>query len=145
MKLAIVQCGGSKIWTKHSIPDKVMAKDAYISPYFKFNRLYAEKIGDAWLILSAKYGYLKPEDLIENYNVTFKKEKTNPISIEELKKQVISKGLEKYNEIIVLGGKEYLEAVELSFDGLKIRITAPFKGLPIGKRMALLKTLIGKE
>jgi len=38
------------------------------------NREYAEHFGDRWVILSAKYGFLNPEDTIEGtYNVTFKR------------------------------------------------------------------------
>ena len=73
--LGIVQCGGKKIWKEKPFLDKIPAKDAYTSPYFQKNRLYAEKTCDQWVILSAKYGFLFPNDKIEDYNVTFKSKK----------------------------------------------------------------------
>ena len=134
-KLCIVQCGGQKIWKKNPQLGSVAAKNAYTSPYFKKNMAYAKKFGDRWVILSAKYGFLDPEDMIEDYNVTFKIKKSGPISTDELKEQVKSKGLDSYDEIVVLGGKEYLEAVRRAFEGTRCVVEAPFEGMRIGERM----------
>ncbi|MDG6220589.1 MAG: hypothetical protein QCI38_03975, partial [Candidatus Thermoplasmatota archaeon] len=145
-KLVIVQCGGSKIWKKKTELGAVPAKDAYTSPYFKKNRAYAEKFGECWMILSAKYGFIDPKTLIEDYNVTFKKKKTNPISVEDLRRQVYQKNLAQFCEIVVLGGIEYLEAVEQAFRGTGCKVVSPFEGLSIGMRMhAVDMALSGSE
>ncbi len=137
-KLCIVQCGGQKIWKKNPQLGAVAAKDAYTSPYFKKNMAYAMKFGDRWVILSAKYGFLDPHDKIIDYNVTFKIKKSGPIPTNELREQVKSKGLDSYNEIVVLGGKEYLEAVRGAFERTECEVVSPFEGLGIGKRLKAL-------
>lgn len=134
-KLCIVQCGGQKVWKKNPQLGPVIAKDAYTSPYFKKNIAYALKFGDRWVILSAKYGFLDPDDMIEDYNVTFKVKKSGPISVDELREQVKSKRLDSYNEVTVLGGKEYLEVVRRAFEGMGCVVEAPFEGMRIGERM----------
>jgi hypothetical protein len=144
-KLAIVQCGDKKIWKENPNIGPVAAKDAYTSPYFQKNKAYAQKIGDHWMVLSAKYGFLEPDTKIEKYNVSFKKKKTNPITCEELKKQVIHMRLDRFDEIIVLGGKEYLQATEEAFRDMDCTISAPFKGLPIGKRMSKLNIFLNNS
>ena len=53
--------------------------------------------------------------------MTFKKKKTNPISAEELAAQVITQGLERFEEIITLGGKGYVEIVEKAFRDREIK------------------------
>ena len=141
-KLVIVQCGGSKIWKNNPNLGKVEAKSAYVSPYFHKNRLYAEKYGDSWIILSAKYGFILPDEKIEDYNVTFKSKKTGPISLSDLREQVIKKQLHQYDEVIVLGGKEYLEAVNKAFQNTDCQISSPFEGLPIGKRMSEINKVL---
>jgi hypothetical protein len=114
----------------------VKAAQAYTSSYFQKNMAYAKRFGDRWMILSAKYGFLDPDELINDYNVTFKKRKTNPISIAKLQEQVADKQLAKYDEAIVLGGEEYLLAIEGAFEGTQTKIVSPFRGLSIGSRMA---------
>ena len=134
-RLCIVQCGGQKIWKEYPNREPVSAKEAYTSPYFKKNRAYAERFGDSWVIISAKYGFLSPEDKIEDYDVTFKLKKSRPISYQELRNQVESKGLDRYSTILVLGGKDYLDAVKAAFSGTSCVIQSPFEGLSIGQRM----------
>ena len=49
------------------------AADAYTGAPFTVNREYAEASGGDWVILSAKYGFLRPTDIIPGpYEVTFK-------------------------------------------------------------------------
>ncbi|GGM16688.1 DUF6884 domain-containing protein [Deinococcus aerophilus] len=76
--LVIVPCGASKIWARQPDLGAVMAKDAYTGPPFVLHRQYAERFGDAWMILSAKYGFLAPDDFLPGpYEVTFKKRHGN--------------------------------------------------------------------
>jgi hypothetical protein len=58
--------------------------------------------------------------------VTFKVKKSGPISTDELREQVRSKELDSYDEILVLGEKEYLEAVEGAFEGMRSKVWSPF-------------------
>ncbi len=110
------------------------------------NREYAEASGGDWVILSAKYGFLRPTDIIPGpYEVTFKVRSTGPIAAEALREQVKRMGLDRYAEVIGLGGKEYRAAVESAFRGTRATLGFPFSGLPIGKAMGATKRSIGRQ
>ncbi len=88
--LVIVPCGSSKIWSKQPDCGPIAAADAYIGTPFKLNREYAECFGGAWVVLSAKYGFVLPEfEIPESYEVTFKRPSTRPVNIEVLERQVV--------------------------------------------------------
>ncbi|MDE3042579.1 MAG: hypothetical protein KGJ82_18685 [Nitrospirota bacterium] len=125
--LAIVQCGQRKIWDKHPDAGPTAAKDAYVSPYFKKNRAYAERFADQWVILSAKYGFLEPDTRIQNYNVTFLNSASNPISIRDLKRQVQQMKLYGFGDIFVIGGSDYAAVIREAFDDTTSRVHLPFK------------------
>jgi hypothetical protein len=112
----------------------------YIGPPFTVNREFAESCGGDWVILSAKYGFLRPTDIIPGpYEVTFKVPSTRPIAVETLMEQVTRMGLDQYAEVIGLGGKEYRAAIESAFRGTRASLEFPFSGLPLGKAMAAAK------
>jgi hypothetical protein len=120
--LSIVSCGAKKIWDKKPGVGPTKAKDAYIGHFAKKCREYAEKFyPTSWCILSAKYGFLFPDEIVPGpYNVTFKKKSTNPISQNELSKQIIEKGLNKFDRIVVLGGKDYVNIIKAVFNQKEI-------------------------
>ena len=140
--LCIVSCGRRKIWDKYPGLGAVRARDAYTGPLVRLAVAYAEKYHpNSWVILSAKYGFLYPNELIPGpYDVSFKRRSPEVISIEELRRQVLSKGLEKYDAIMVLAGKTYVDVVRKVFAGKTIY--APLEGLPLGKMMRKLKDAI---
>jgi len=139
--LVIISCGKRKIWDENPNHGPCQAKNAYTGPLFKLAKQYAEKYADKWLILSAKYGFIPPNFTIpENYNVTFKNPKTNPITLTQLKKQAQQMKLHQYDEIIVIGGKHYIEICKQIFPPNKLK--TPFAGLPLGKMMQKIKQAI---
>lgn len=146
--LVIIPCGKGKIWDTYPTMKQVPAKDAYTGSPFKVNRDYAEKFAEKWVILSAKYGYISPETFIEDYDITFKDLRTNPISVSHLKQQVQERKLNEFPEIIGLGGIEYRERIRDSFEGTGITIQFPFENSGgIGKMMSMTKsaTVSGKR
>jgi hypothetical protein len=141
--LVIVPCGRSKTWDRYPDAGPTRADQAYTGAPFVVNRAHAERFGDDWLILSAKYGFVRPETVIPGpYEVTFKRASTNPIGVEELRSQIKELGLDRYPLVIVLGGREYREITRNAFDGLLPRLVFPFAGLPIGKMMRATKQAI---
>jgi hypothetical protein len=136
-----VPCGLSKIWKKDPAYGPERAENAYTGAPFIVNKKFAKKFSDKWLILSAKYGFLEPSFKIEDYNVTFKKPSTNPISITRLKKQAYAQGITDYDIVIALGGEDYSSKVKEVFVKGS-RVFAPATGLPIGIGMGRIKSLI---
>jgi len=143
MKLCIVPCGSLKIWDKNPNAGPTRARDVYIGAFAKKCIEYAETFyPNSYVILSAKYGFLFPDELIpESYNVTFNDPKTNPISVDELRKQAEKKRLMKYDEIVVVAGSRYVEIAKKVFIGKKI--ITPLKGLGgMGPMISAMKRAI---
>jgi len=140
--LCIAPCGNRKIWKKNPNAGPTKAKDVYIGPYAGKCIKYAEAFyPSSWCILSAKYGFLFPDDIVpEPYNATFKKKKTDPITVDELSIQVKEKGLDKNDKIIVLGGQDYSNVIKEVFPGKDI--CEPLYGLRMGSRMSKLNDSI---
>jgi hypothetical protein len=134
--LVIIPCGQSKVWGRFPDRGPIPARLAYTGGPFKVNMKYAERVGGTWVILSAKYGFISPDFVIPGpYNVTFKKKKTTPISIETLKQQVKEQKLDGFNRIIGLGGKEYREAIAATFTHFGKKVEFPFAGLTLFEAM----------
>ncbi len=141
--LVIVPCGQRKIWETAPHLGPVPARDAYTGAPFKVNRAYAERFATDWVILSAKYGFLRPEALVPGpYDVTFKRLSTGPVSPAVLHRQVREQGLDRFRGVIGLGGREYRSMIEHAFSGSPAEIRFPFAGLPIGKAMQAIKQAI---
>lgn len=136
----IVPCGNSKIWYREPDRGHVQAIDAYTGTPFKLNRRYAERFGDDWVILSAKYGFISPSYAIPGpYEVTFNRKSTNPISRDQLRQQVEDQRLYRFSLIVGLGGKAYREAISAAFRDSEIKLVFPFAGLPIGRMLQATK------
>jgi len=142
--LCIVACGNKKVWDKEPGLGPQKARDVYIGPFAMKCKEYAERFyPSSWVILSAKYGFLFPDDFISGpYNVSFNKRKTNPIPLKELMTQAKQKKLSKYEKIVVLGGKNYIRIVRCVFSDKEIY--APLSnckgiGYMIGKLNAAIK------
>lgn len=145
--LVIVPCGKSKIWKKHPKIKNVEASKAYTGSPFKVNKAFAEKFSDKWIILSAKYGFIEPNFIIEeDYNVTFNNPKTKPIKTPELKKQFQKMGLDRYDMVIVLGGTNYTKRV-IEIVGKNAKVATPAAGLGLGYGLKYIKelTLLDRE
>ena len=118
-------------------------KDAYISSNFKKCREYAEWYGDDWVVLSAKYGFIKPDFKIpEKYDITFNRKTDDIVSGKKLKQQArrLSKN---YDNIVILGGKQYEKATELAFSGLDAKFLYPLHNLRNGQRLKKLNEYLG--
>lgn len=89
--------------------------------------------------MSAKYGFLDPDDLLEGpYEVTFKRKKTNPVALETLQRQVTEQGQASFDRVIGLGGVEYRAALTQAFGG-QVEVTFPFAELALGYSLQATK------
>jgi hypothetical protein len=131
MKIALVSC--TKL--KQDYPCK--AEEMYLpSQLFKKASTYLKQFGvyDGWFILSAKYGLLEPEKVIEPYNVTL-----NNMAMLEIKRwsEDISKQLFEYeiDEIDFYAGERYRKYLIPLLEDHEIRCNIPLKGLGIGQQL----------
>jgi hypothetical protein len=120
--ICIIPCGSKKIWDINTDTGPTEARKVYVGPFAKKCRQYAETFyPGSWCILSAKYGFLFPDDNVAGpYNTAFNKKGTNPIANEKLTRQAKKKGLNEYHKIIVLGGKNYIKRVRQVFSDKKV-------------------------
>jgi hypothetical protein len=141
--LVVVPCGKSKIWDGEPARGPVGAAEAYTGTPFRLNRQHAERFGDAWVVLSAKYGFIPPDFMIpEPYEVSFKHPATSPIPFGRLRQQVQELELGRFPIMAGLGGKEYRASVDAAFGDLPTRLVFPFAGLPLAKSLQATKRAI---
>lgn len=138
--LVVVPCGRRKIWAAQPQRGPTRADDAYTGTLFALNRAYAERFGDAWVVLSGKYGFIPPDFEVEGpYEVTFTRASSHPVTHEALREQVAGMELDRYDMVVGLGGKAYRNAIIAAFDGTRLHLAFPFAGLPIGRMLQATK------
>ncbi len=116
-KLCIIPCGSAKIWDKNPLAGPTEAQFVYTGVFAAACQRYAKQFFTDWVILSAKYGFLFPNDIVpRTYNVSFINPTPEMITLEDLKIQAENRGLTAYDEITVLGGKHYVNRVQAIFN-----------------------------
>lgn len=123
---------------------KAQARDLYVSPLFRLNLQYAQKLAPSKiLILSAKYGLVDIYEMIEPYDVTL-----NTMSARE-RKIWAKKVLEQMREhcdlltdhFIILAGQKYRQYLIPQLTSYEV----PMQGLTIGKQLQYLKRMVANE
>ena len=131
MKIALIGC----VKQKANKPQK--ARELYISPLFVKSLEYAEKINvDKIYVLSAKYGLVPIDKVIEPYEKTLNNMKKNERV--EWANEVLSE-LSKVSDIMkdeyyILAGKHYYENIYKRLKNVKIVM----EGLQLGQRLQFL-------
>ncbi len=143
--LCIVPCGARKIWADKPEAGPTQAKDVFTGPFARKCRAYAKRFYPGhWVILSAKYGFIRPEEVIPGpYNVSFNDINSNPIKVDALKDQARKKGLQDYERVVILGGRNYVRIAKEVFAGMEVR--TPLEGCKgIGYMMQRMNEAIKK-
>lgn len=124
--VTLVACCGKKKKGTHP------AGEIYKSDLFKKSAAYARRNGDAWGILSAKYGLLDPDDEIEDYDVTLNDMPAEKRKewCEKVRRQLGSTGADR---IVILAGNKYCEWITDEY-----QTERPMKGLGIGQQLQWL-------
>lgn len=136
MSVCLVSCVSKKVNHKEK------AKDLYISPWFIRARRYAELYSDRWYILSAKYGLVCPNEILNTYELSIR-----DLSIADRNiwgNKVVEKLyiLEKEQEPLqILAGKIYRKYLCRNLHNY----TVPMRGLGIGQQLKWLNEKINKE
>ena len=131
----IISCGAKKLEGSHK------AIDLYTGSYFKANSEWALSITDVnhIFILSAKYGLIRANDVIETYE-----QKLNKITPEFIEKIVSQNESYKLTEAIVLGGITYRKATEHILERTKSIVDFLEKN-SMGYQIQYLKNNIGNN
>lgn len=132
MRIVLISC----VAKKKSTPAK--AKDMYVSPLFKGAYSYAHKLGaDRIFVLSAKYGLLDENDVIEPYNETLNTKKSAEIKSwsDRVLVSLAAKTDLATDEFVFLAGERYRKFL---VDRIA-HVSVPLEGMPIGRQLAFYK------
>lgn len=140
--LVIVPESQKRIWKYNPSCGPTKAKDAYVGEPFAVNKAFAERFGDRWVILSAKFGFINPDYVIpKDYTESFYRPTTRPIGTEALRQQMKDKRLRDFDIIIALGGRDYTEIVKNVFEDNPKTIVVT-QGLPVKKALSRVRSLL---
>ena len=132
-RIALVSCVARKR------PYASRAADLYTSTLFLGMRRFAERTCDAWYILSAQYGLVRPDEVIQPYDATLLRMATNErIAWASSICASLSAVLPRGCAVVVLAGAKYREQLVpwLKRDGFGVSI--PLEGLRIGEQLQRL-------
>lgn len=116
------------------------AKNLYDSELFKKARLYAEKSGHSWCILSAKYGLVEPSRVIAPYDVTL-----SSMPVDQRKRwarRVFAQLIRRFpnlNKVVFLAGAKYREYLVQHMHLRNILVSVPMEGLRLGEQLRWLE------
>lgn len=117
----VVSEGDKKIRDIDSHASPTNAREAYVGPLTKKCIEYAEIFHPySWCILSANYGFLFPDENVPGPYYSSFGDESATISKKELLEQVEEKELDKYERIVVLAGKYYVDVIMEVFNQQKI-------------------------
>lgn len=115
------------------------ARDLYKSDWFLKASAYANRKSDNWFILSAKYGLVDPETVIEPYDETLNK---MPIkSRREWSKKVLNSLIPQLgadDRVVFLAGMKYREFLVNPLRSHGFQVEIPMEGLRIGEQLRWL-------
>jgi hypothetical protein len=103
--IVLVSCVSKKL------KEPALARDVYISPWFKKARAYAEHHGDAWYILSARYGLVDPDSFQPPYETTLNRMPANQRKAwaEKVVREITRLFTPEMHRFTVLAGRRYRE------------------------------------
>ena len=131
--LVLVSCVKSKL--ARSAP----AQDLYTSTLFTGYRSFARASGAPWFILSAKYGLVRPDEVIAPYEYTL-----NRLGVDVRRtwaKNVLEELLpetEGLKTVVILAGLRYREFLVGPLEAAGLKVEVPMSGLAFGKQLQWL-------
>lgn len=118
------------------------AKDLYKSPLFKKRRKVAERRGDGWGILSAKYGFVEPELAIESYDVHISERDSDLWSASVLSDLLPILWDNDVDSVAFFAGSAYVDPLAPELRDRGFEVTDVNRGLRPGERMSALNDMM---
>jgi cytoplasmic iron level regulating protein YaaA (DUF328/UPF0246 family) len=120
------------------------AKDLYTSDWFRKASTYARQNSDAWYILSAKYGLVAPNQIIDPYDETLNR---MPAAARRAWAQRVIHDLQSHlqvgDRVIFLAGLKYRQNLVAPLREMGCTVEIPMQGLRIGEQLRWLKEQLG--
>lgn len=131
-RIIIVPCGGAKL------SEPAPAGAMYIGSYHAATRRAAEALGGELWILSAKYGFLRPTETIEPYDLRMGQ--PGSVTPEELRRQAEEYGIARAEDVTILAGWAYAAPAVLVWPHAKLPL-AGTRGM--GHQLQVLARIAG--
>lgn len=132
-KVVLVSC----VSEKRTVPSP--ARDLYTSDWFTKAARYADQVADEWYILSARYGLVHPDQVLEPYNATLKTMgKSARQAWAERVFASLKPRLSPGDTVVFLAGQAYREFLLAQVARLGCKVEIPMEGLRIGEQMQWL-------
>jgi hypothetical protein len=130
--IVLVACCGQKL------PHAAAAGELYRSDLFLKSKAWAEKFGAYWLILSARYGLVSPECVIEPYDEALAGKSRAELEAwgVRVRAQLFGGAPRLSRPLVVLAGARYRSCLE------GVEHSAPMAGMGIGQQKAWLKAQV---
>lgn len=125
---------------------KLPAAELYISDWFMKALNYVQSLHQPWFILSAKYGLLHPDEVIEPYELTLKH-----MSVRERKVwaardiRQLDQRLPNAERIVVLASKQYREFLMGYLERRAFHVETPMAAMRTGEQKQWLSRETGNE
>jgi len=129
----LVACAKQKL----SQPD--VAARLYVSPWFRRASAFAATMGEDWYVLSAKYGLVGKQEIIEPYEQTLHNESRDwqrawaQKVMFQVKQSILPEA-----HIVMLAGQVYRRDLTPLLEADGYAVTVPMKGLGIGQQLQWL-------
>ncbi len=115
------------------------AEDLYDSALFLKSRDYIRSRCGTWAILSAKYGLVDPDQVIEPYEETLNtKTAAERRDWSQRVWNVLRSRINPGDEILILAGQKYREHLVPLLEAHGCQVHVPLKGLSIGRQLQWL-------
>lgn len=126
--------------SKSKAQERCQASELYTSSLFRKSVQYVESIGGEWFVLSAKYGLVLKETVIDPYDETLndKNKKQREEWANSIFEQIKNKIGIRDNEFVFLAGKVYSEKLITIIESNGGKTANPMVGLGIGQRLKWL-------
>jgi hypothetical protein len=139
-KVALVSC------VKKKNPVPMPARELYSSNWFRKASAYAEREADEWYILSAKYGLVEPDTVVEPYDQTLNR---MPASARRAWAKCVFADLHRVlqpgDHVMILAGERYRENLLGPIREMGCSIEIPMKGLGSYTQVSWLKKQLEKN
>jgi hypothetical protein len=112
------------------------ARYLYLSSWFKKASHYAEKSGLVWFILSAKYGLVEPDKIIDPYNQTLNMmKKSERLDWSNRVMASLRPHIAPGMQIVIFAGRYYRTELIPQLTRMGCMIDVPLKHMRIGEQM----------
>lgn len=139
-EVLVVGCGKAKVWSRDVAAGSMIARDAYRGALFRISAEYADTFyADRWLILSAYYGLISPQQLIDNYDVKCSR-RVLPSAVERLARDINIRMPSSADRIGCLLSRDYEEWLTLA--ATPRTVVNYLSGMPLFDRMRVLRQSI---